>query len=133
MMFKSTRLEEVSWIKSWGKGWRGGGWDGGLGLANAQRLADRSESPGACRAAGDTEPRGHKGLSKKWVGSEQGTDSTEGVVTSAAVLPHEDGMEDSRSIWLRRERCQGEPRELWEARGRTPRRKDTRPQGFCRQ
>lgn len=67
-----------------------------MGLANAQRPADRRESPGACRAAGDTALRGHKRLSKKWVGSEQGTDSTEGVVTSAAVLPRGDGMEDSR-------------------------------------
>lgn len=60
------------------------------------RPADSRESPGGCRAAGDTELRGHKGLSKKWVGSEQGTDSTEGAVTSAAALPHGDGMEDSR-------------------------------------
>lgn len=61
-----------------------------------EATADRRESPGACRAVGDTALRGHKRLSKKWVGSEQGTDSTEGVVTSAAVLPRGDGMEDSR-------------------------------------
>lgn len=69
---------------------------GRLGARQCPEASRQEGEPRSLQGSGRQELRGHTGLSKKWVGSEQGTGSTEGVATSAAGLPRGHGMEDSR-------------------------------------